>query len=395
LNTEFLTERAVLGALLEDPTQIPDTFNRLPPGEWTGPHVLIAEALQAMSDAREPIEPATLLNKMLGLGTLTRVGGGAEIFTLVESRANYASMEHLLQGLEEVVLRRQAGYVATRFGQRLDNPTIPPDEAISATVDELQQLSVVTGSIDDEDGWPVGERDPEPEWVIPFLLAKDDRVMLTGSEGHGKTELCRQLVASVAVGRHPWTFEEIEPGPVLHVDLENPRYISDSRYRWMRNSLQRAGVGLLPDHLYRWAPRQWDILNPADVAALMRKVRRIQPQLIAIGPAKNMSSMSLNDDEAASALTHTLNRIRAETRAALVVEHHAAHSSEDWRPRGNRLFMGWPEFGLGLHPIHNPGGLRAAELKHWRGDRAPDRHWPRHLVSGTPWPWVEDPRGER
>src|SRR3546814_3245552 len=105
-------------------------------------------------------------------------------------------------------------------------------------------------------------------------------------------------------------------------------------------------------------------LNSRDVAWLMRAVRAIRPKLIAIGPLKNMTTGDMNEERVAVKVTDMLNRIRAESGAALLVEAHAGHTGRGeegrWRPRGSSSLLGWPEYGIGLSP-KKEGALRTAE----------------------------------
>ena len=58
-------------------------------------------------------------------------------------------------------------------------------------------------------------------YVIPGFLARGDRFLTTGYEGHGKSTLQQQIAIQVAAGIHPWTLEEIPPQKVVVVDSEN------------------------------------------------------------------------------------------------------------------------------------------------------------------------------
>jgi hypothetical protein len=56
----------------------------------------------------------------------------------------------------------------------------------------------------DPDRLPAGDDDPE-DWVIPGLLAREDRLILTGAEGLGKMMLLRQIAVCAAAGLDPFT----------------------------------------------------------------------------------------------------------------------------------------------------------------------------------------------
>lgn len=407
MNSNYDLERALLGAILEKPEIAESVFTRVPPQEFTGPNMSLAETLQAMSEGGGPITPTSLLTRLREAGLLNRVGGAPEIHSLSAlGWRNAEDLDGMVGALEREVTRRQLRMVGTRMVQQSENYEIDPEWALDTAKQGLE--SITRGTVPLETlGWPSPMDDSKPpQWVIPGLLAADERVMLTGPEGFGKTMLIRQLVASVAVGRHPFTFREFTPAPALHLDLENPRYLTDASYRRIRNGLYSAGVEP-GDLLHRLEPRVFSVENARDVTWLMRAVRTLQPALIAVGPLKNMSTADLNEERNAVRVQDVLNRIRAETGAALILEGHAGHAERDgkdktgrpvrgsWRPRGSASFLGWPEFGYGLRPTTEEyETVRTAELVQWRKPRAEGRNWPQYLVQGTPWPWSEDTRRE-
>jgi len=391
----YRSEMALLGMLLEQRgLSVDNVFVTLPPSEWSSAHILIAEVLQGMNDAGEEINLLTVMQKLTETGMLNRIGGAPKLYELVRHSYDYGH-DRLLEFLVANATRRKLNEIGHRAQLMAQDPEIEPETIRQRMTEDLGQVGVYNGEVTTL-GWPGETTDPEPNFVIPALLAEDDRVMITGYEGGGKTVLCRQLVAAVVVGRHPFLFSEFEPQPALHVDLENPQYLSDNAYRGIRNRLMAENVHV-PDLLHRLSPRVFSVFEERDVAWLLRAVRKVQPKLIAIGPLKNMvGGNDLNEERVAVKVCDLLNRIRAETGAALVVEAHASWESRktDWRPRGSSALVGWPEFGFGMKPL-SVTTPRAAELVSWRGSRVDNRYWPQFLAEGTVWPWVEDPRLER
>src|SRR5690606_41049990 len=60
-------------------------------------------------------------------------------------------------------------------------------------------------------------------WVVPGLLERSDWLILTGSEGLGKSTLFRQMAVCAAAGINPFTAERHAPQRVLYIDVENSR----------------------------------------------------------------------------------------------------------------------------------------------------------------------------
>lgn len=389
------TERALLGMMIEDPSLIPQVMSRVPADDWTGVHSDLVVVIQGMSEAGEQIDPLAVVQKLQDTGLLLRNGGAGRIFDLTQAGYNYGHLA-LVDVLATTATRRRLWAVGTRLVQMSEDPVMEPETVTEEARKGLDSITLDNGEVTTL-GWPVETHDPPIRFVIPDLLAEDDRAMITGFEGGGKTVLLRQLVASVVVGRHPFLFSEFDPQPALHIDLENPQYISDNAYRAIKNKLMAEHIRV-PDLLHRLQPRMFSVFEDRDVSWLMRVVRKVQPKLVAIGPLKNMvGGQDLNEERVAVKACDVLNRIRAETGAALVVEAHASWESRkvDWRPRGSSAIVGWPEFGFGMKPL-SVKTPRAAELVTWRGARAESRYWPEFLAEGTVWPWVEDPRvGER
>src|SRR5438132_11941606 len=69
----------------------------------------------------------------------------------------------------------------------------------------------------------LNEDEPEYDWVIPEVVERGDRVVLTGGEGMGKSTLLRQIAIQAAAGVHPFTLEAMTPVRVMLLDLENSK----------------------------------------------------------------------------------------------------------------------------------------------------------------------------
>lgn len=250
------------------------------------------------------------------------------------------------------------------------------------------------------DLWEFINTDDEAyDWVVPGLLERLDRLMLTGAEGLGKSMLIRQMATCIAAGLDPFTFEEIEPRQVLLVDCENSERQSRRKFR----PLAAASITAqrrVPDGNLRLIhrPEGIDLTRTDDAAWLTERVTVHRPDVLFIGPFYRLHAANLNEELPARKTIAVLDQIRVRANCALVVEAHAGHGdagSRPVRPIGSSLLLRWPEFGYGLRvdddDPNNVGGLTySVVVQPWRGARD-ERNWPTELVRNAKpggWPWV-------
>lgn len=235
------------------------------------------------------------------------------------------------------------------------------------------------------------------DWLVPHLLERGERLMVTGIEGGGKTMLVRQFAACLAAGVHPFTGLRFGDGlRVLHVDAENSTGQSRRAYReiagvvsrrvggrdWQRNlmiEVQSQGLDLTGDDRAWWE----------------RTCASAAPDVIVTGPIYRLHLGNPNSEEDVRKLIAVLDRPRVRHNAALILEAHAGHASNKsgdrlMRPSGASMWMRWPENGIGLTRSENdPGDKRIvrADVTPWRAARE-DRAWPDEIEHGYM------PRGE-
>jgi replicative DNA helicase len=226
------------------------------------------------------------------------------------------------------------------------------------------------------------------DWVVPGLLEKRDRLLVTGGEGSGKSTLVRQLAILSAAGLHPFNFTPINPINVLVVDAEN------SESQWRRASRGVAKQAKLygshdPGDIRISCTPRMDLTRDADLAQVHKLLDDSPADVVVIGPLYRLISKAINSDDDAAPLLAALDTIR-DRGCSLLIEAHAGHSltqggERDLRPRGSSQLMGWPEFGLGLRLPKV--GTEVFEVTRWRGDRD-RREFPTGLTKGGDWPWT-------
>lgn len=221
------------------------------------------------------------------------------------------------------------------------------------------------------------EGEEEYNWLIPDLLEYGDRLIVTGREGRGKSTFLRQFAIQVAAGKFPFGEGETPRRRVLLIDLENPRTLARRKFRTLAD-----GMGLEVERgwltMLFW-PQGIDLVreNSIDKELLRAHIRRIEPELVIVGPMYKMSADDLRDEDASAKLARSLDELRAQFNFALLMESHQPHevitANEHYRPErpyGSSLWMRWPEFGM---CIEDNGTLRP-----WRGARD-ERDWPGKL----------------
>jgi hypothetical protein len=392
IGTDQAAEEATLAAGLQSIAARKEARRHIGSEDFHEPAcAAIWDAMSDLDRKRQTVDPTTVRTALggnkLALEVLLRVMAGhhatpdamASYAEAVRSWAvrrrldNEAIQVRHLAANQDIDALGLSSMVAARFAQVRDSGAV--EDVQSITLDEL-----------------LDSPDDEPEWVIPGLLERRDRFMLTGSEGLGKSYLLRQVAIMAAAGLDPFDMSRIEPRRVLIVDCENSLSQVKRKSRAVVELAQRHGKGR-PGRVNLLCSGRIDILRDKDLAMIHREVDAVQPEILVIGPLYAMSPKALMTDDDAVPVLAALDGLR-ECGAALLMEAHAGHAmgadGRNFRPRGSSSLLGWPEFGYGMKPV----STGYADLVPWRGDRDA-RNWPtalRHDRDGIRWV-VHDGRG--
>jgi len=391
--SNVVAEKQILGSIMQMPAIAERVFSIVSPDEFYVPaHANLAAILHRRMLGSEPLHPAAILTAVQADGTLGKIGGGNYLFELVQ----HVEVPHSAPLLAEDVHRRATQRGLVEIGTRLVQRATSDDcEPLAVTTDVQAQLAdiaeaeLVTAniSVPTLTEFLSGDDDPE-DWVLPGLLAREDRLILTGAEGLGKMMLLRQIAVCAAAGLDPFSHQPIPPQTVLLVDLENPAQIMRQTIRRMVTSAKvKSARHDVADRVFvERRPEGLNLAEPANVAWLMKRVTMCDPDILIIGPVYKLMNDNPNDEQTARACTVALDLIRTHGKCALLLEAHAGHgnpalSDRPVRPTGSSLWMRWPEFGYGLRRAKTEDAqeFHRVEFIPWRGARG-ERNWPANLI---------------
>lgn len=289
--------------------------------------------------------------------------------------------------IAKLAMRRKLVGTAERISLEASDHSLGEEEVVQRAKDRLEQIVAPNAPPDN----PAQHIDVflsginyEYEWVIPNLLERRDRMLVTGTGGTGKSTLLRQIALCTAAGIHPFTGYPMPPMRVLVLDLENSeRQVG----RKIREPL--AAVGPFDSSMLSIValPKVIDVTTEGGWRWLAGQAEAVKPDLIVGGPVYRMYengdvSKDMGGKDKAVKVAKALDRLRFRYDCALVMEAHPPKGQDSsLSPFGSAVWEWWPEFGVGLKPEVDEQGnvdVRSVKLMHWRYPRD-DRDWPKLL----------------
>ena len=297
--------------------------------------------------------------------------------------ANRVHEEGIRSKLGTAVLRAQANLIdTTRESEEIAAQLMQDVQTINASISS----GMPTVGFDEIYNTPEDTR----KWVVPNCLRQNERLIITGREGGGKSTLVAQICLSAAMGINSlgMGYPKHEPLKVLMLDVENDRLQVKANMRKIYPTLSEM-TGVKPNMM--WADcRNIDLSNSVQQAAFIRLCKTENPDLIYAGSLYKLAPETDNVDGQFSAISRTVDLIRGEISASFILEGHAGHGMSNdrngMRPYGSSMWLRYPEFGFGMMPIGqaHPGVVKLTE---WRGNRSDDREWPKALKRNGVLPW--------
>lgn len=297
------------------------------------------------------------------------------------------SIRKRAERVADLAARRRIVGICDQVADEAINPDIATEQVVHGAHEKLEMVATPDTTPED----PVvpidvfmARADDEYDWIIPDILERRDRLMITANGGIGKSTFLRQLALCVAAGIHPFTGYPMPPKKVMLLDLENSE-------RQVRRKMQYAYSNVGPfnySNLHIVAhPKVIDVTTSAGWRWMAAQARIAQPDLIVGGPVYRMylggdMSKDMGGRDRAREVVEVLDRLRGTYNCAIGMEAHPPNGAESFRPHGSALWTWWPEFGLGLKPDPDPEvGPSVVELVPWRVGRD-ERDWPKRLRRG-------------
>ncbi|MGY1896163.1 AAA family ATPase [Nocardia gipuzkoensis] len=408
--SDVWAERSLIGLALNHPETTRDVFLTLRAGDWfQAAHADVAAVISDMFRDDIPVSAVTVH------GELARRGKAVVTDQWLTEVAQEAWQPETASRLAETVKRHAGSRTLIRSLREalgaLESPETTADvRAITAQlrggIDRAE--STVTQSAGTLAGpTPLGDFlavEDRYNWLVPGVLERGERLVLTGGEGGGKSVLISQMAATIAGGLHPFTADVIPDSAhrVLVIDCENSAAQSRRRYRWITRKVdqvrQAAGVEPVP-----WSERMAidmrpagiDLCSAADAAWLEHHVSAWEPDVLVLGPLYKLHHQDPSSETAAREIAWIIDQLRERHGFTLFTEAHSGNGTDaagrrNMRPIGSSLWRRWSEYGFGLAPTEGKplvnGRAQHVDVVAWRGARE-ERCWPMSFRWGELLPW--------
>lgn len=388
-------EKWCLGGMMSSAQAMAEVTELLEPDDfYRQAHLMIYRAMVGLFARLETVDPITVKAELEQTGELRRCGGAPYLHTLYSSSAAVfpAAVVSYAEIIRDKAARRKVLQVGWRLVQRVGQGDYDLSELVTDAQDDVAKAVMTAadlrrrgGDVLSADAFMAGSTDGLGA-VIPGLLDHQDRAMIIGGEGDGKSTLGRQLAVATSAGVHPFTHDPIPPQRCQIIDAQNPPHLL--RRELVRHIDAATAFG-------RWDPARLavtpltggvDLTTPAGRMRVAEAIREFRPDLVVAGPVDKMyRDKGQGAEELHSQVTDFWDDMTARYEITVWLEHHAPKGGSNgdrlWTPKGWGGYMGWPEFGFTLARVPNKPGLY--RLGRFRGDRERGRCWPVKLEQNT------------
>lgn len=408
---DLLAERSLLQvALGGDPLAL-QLCGELVPKFWDQRNALLARVLSGMQAQGQHVDSVTAMGQILAQGHVSKLPGPF-LHSVLSGPGDHSGVMWYAGRIREMAARRSLTECTTRFMQRMEfGWATGEDAAVTSALTQFRtECDAIEQTIHGDEAGSVQslaeflDGPTEEDWLVPGLLERNERMILTGGEGHGKSVLVSQMGACMAGSVHPFSGAVLGGGNhgirVTVVDCENSAVQSRRRWRRIINQVDRARTDRGFDRV-DWKqqvsidirPEGINLLSDRDVSLLEHIVSSTRPDLLVLGPLYKIFDEDPSNERAVRRVAAVLDGLRARHRFALLMEAHpgkgeGADGARRMAPIGSSLWLRWPEYGFGLRRARAAKAKRPelVDVVSWRGTRE-ERSWPHQLRHSRMLPW--------
>lgn len=421
---DLLAERALLKVALHGDEYALQLCGRIGASMWDGKHKLLAATLAAMHSNGQRVDMVSAMGQVIARGLVTKIDG-PYLHTVATGPGDHSGVTWYAERITELAARRRLREVTTQMMQRMEYGWSSGDDAevrealreFRAACDEIEESVRPEGIPGPQSMSEFMDGPMDYDWLVPGLLEHNERIIITGNEGGGKTYLASQVGACLAGSVHPFSGAVLGSGNrgirVTVLDGENSAVQNRRRYKrilgqvdTIRNRAGMPGADWKTQMAIDIRPEGMNLLSTRDVSWMEHAISASQPDLLVVGPLYKMFNGDPSDETKVREVAAVFDGLRARHGFALLIEAHSGKGEDgngDRRmaPIGSSLWMRWPEYGFGLRRAKEATERRpnVMDVVSWRGSRE-ERQWPEQLRHGQMLPWepvspIVDPDGGR
>lgn len=345
-------ENALIGAMLLSEWAVETAGYTLVAGDFYSPaNGILFDACMEMHEHGSAITAQTVGGYLSDRGKLAAVGGAEAILALMSSAPSRTGAKTYVERIKECsnrrTLHRAANDLLANLGAGLD-----AGRSADALHEQMSQVVLTTGGrelvTENFEDLVRAPAEKLPDWVIPGMLRRGNRLMITAPTKTGKATMIRQMAFGASRGIHPFTREPMDPRRVLLLDLENPRetYTDTHNLQMVdRIDLQSPGQNLL-QVLMRG--QGLNLRARSDRMLLEDLMRKQRPDILCICPVYksfNQKGGGENSEALVEEVCEIYDHLRVTYDCALILEHHSPRGSVELFPFGSSVWERWVDFG--------------------------------------------------
>lgn len=337
-------ERAVLGAILLEPTILPQVVEGLAAEQFhKDSHRKIYGAILRLFGRNEAVDALTVAEELRRNGILEEIGGQARLATLVEE----ATVATQLPAYVEIIREKAARRALIRESREISRRCYAESEPVSALINAwLSRLNILITSANGHHRRPepsvldatelLCKVFPEHPGPVCGIIERQTINVVGGAPKLGKSALVKGMLLRRAMSQ-PWLGFETTAGRSLLIQAEIPDQQMQVRLRLM---LQDVDQPLPPDALYLLTDRSLRLDTPEGQQRIRDVVERLKPDLLVLDPLARFMTGDENRTPDMGLVIGFLDELIQRFGLAVIVVHHTKKPGRGDSSEGGQKLRG-------------------------------------------------------